>query len=302
MQYFYFSIVFWDVGQEYVKDTILGFVDVPPFLFCPILWHVIGQTIFDINKRLVHHLAAGQFCFFTFPPPLSHTHLHLLPWKPLLALHCHHIPFLSPHTVPVTKTQSMLWEDRGDRPATFRHIPGFVWIERPIVPPCILLISWKRSNRHRGIGRVDPERVNGRGWGAPCWVVGFCAACKGKALFFMDADPAHCCMHAGSRLASAQSSKRKDPPTDDTQHTEDMDLYWEVTQPTRKPLYSLSVETHKYFMYLFICFTITLQDLMEFFYEYQEVQNGRISSYFFKCICQDNRMLLHDVYGQIHSL
>jgi len=102
MQYFYFSIIFWDVGQEYVKDTILGFIDVPPFLFCPILWHVIGQTIVDINKRLVHHLAAGQFCFFTFPPPLSHSHLHLLPWKPLLALHCHHIPFLSPRTVPVS--------------------------------------------------------------------------------------------------------------------------------------------------------------------------------------------------------
>lgn len=30
----------------------------------------------------------------------------------------------------------------------------------------------------------------------------FCAACKGEALFSMDADPAHRCMHAGSRLAS----------------------------------------------------------------------------------------------------
>lgn len=90
--------------------------------------------------------------------------------------------------------------------------------------------------------------MNGQGWGAPCWVVGFCATCKGKALFSIDADPTHYCMHAGCRLAS-QQSKRKGLPTDDTQHTEDMDLYREVTLPTRKQLHSASnVETHYYFV------------------------------------------------------
>jgi len=59
----------------------------------------------------------------------------------------------------------------------------------------------------------------------------------------MDADPAHGCIHAGSRLASLQS-KGKGLPTDDTQHTEDMELHYEVTLPTRKQLYS--VETYNY--------------------------------------------------------
>lgn len=101
--------------------------------------------------------------------------------------------------------------------------------------------------------------MNGRGWGAPSWVVGFCAACKGKALFSVDADPAHRCMHAGSRLAS-QQSECKGLPTDDTQHTEDMDLCREVRLPTKKQLYSVaSVETHNYFM--FCISLLKLQDL-----------------------------------------
>ena len=72
----------------------------------------------------------------------------------------------------------------------------------------------------------------------------FCAACKGKALFSTDADPAHCCMHAGSRLAS-QQRERKGLPTDDTQHTEDMDLHREVSLPTKEQLYS----ANDYFMF-----------------------------------------------------
>lgn len=41
----------------------------------------------------------------------------------------------------------------------------------------------------------------------------------------------------------------KDLPTDDTQHTEDMDLYSGVTLPTRRQLRSVaSVEIHDYFM------------------------------------------------------
>lgn len=71
--------------------------------------------------------------------------------------------------------------------------------------------------------------------------MGFCATCKGKALFSMDADPAHCCMHAGFRLAS-QQSERKGLPTDDTLHTEDMALYVEVALPTRKQLYFVASE------------------------------------------------------------
>ena len=59
---------------------------------------------------------------------------------------------------------------------------------------------------------------------------GFVQHAKAR-LFSADADPAHHRMHAGSRLA-LQQSERKSLPTDDTQHTEDMDLYKGVTQPT----------------------------------------------------------------------
>lgn len=57
-------------------------------------------------------------------------------------------------------------------------------------------------------------------------------------------------LHAGSRLA-LQQSERKNLPTDDTQHTENMDLNRGVTLPTNKQL--LSVATVSYC--LFICLT-----------------------------------------------
>ena len=70
---------------------------------------------------------------------------------------------------------------RGERDPGLLHSDTFQVsrVDRtPIVPPCILLISWKRSSQHRGTGRVGWGFCRGeRGWmgegGAPCWVVGF---------------------------------------------------------------------------------------------------------------------------------
>lgn len=136
---------------------------------------------------------------------------------------------LSPHSPPSVFTQppmlsvslSLSRGETGDTkhalreerdPACYIQTHSRFRVDRtPIVPPCILLISWKRSSQHRGTGRVGWDcgvlqgwqRVNGQGWGGGTMLGSrFCAACKGEALFSMDADPAHRCMHAGSRLAS----------------------------------------------------------------------------------------------------
>lgn len=131
-------------------------------------------------------------------------------------------------------TQRRLWEEGETQPATFRRIPGFVCIERSLFSGRILVMNWKRSSsQYGGIGQAGlqlkggssegvTERVNRRGWGgAPCWVVGFCATCKGSALFSVNAEPAHCCIHARiSQIGTATQQAHNGLPTDDTQNTE----------------------------------------------------------------------------------
>lgn len=136
------------------------------FIFFPILWLLIGQTVIDKDKRFINNLATCQITIKSCQVlPLASSGLYLC--SAPLSLHTHTLTYafhpenlFSTSALTVTTTPSYplllcshsllcahclcvsLSGETGDtkhalreertQPATFRHIPGFAWIERPL--------------------------------------------------------------------------------------------------------------------------------------------------------------------------
>lgn len=180
---------------------------------------------------------------------------------------------LSPHSPPSVFTQppmlsvslSLSRGETGDTkhalreerdPACYIQTHSRFRVDRtPIVPPCILLISWKRSSQHRGTGRVGWDcgvlqgwqRVNGQGWGgAPCWVAGFVQHAKARPCSpWMPTPPTVACMLVPDWHRNRASVKRPS-------------YRWHTAHWGHGPLQrghtahqeaASSVEAHNYFMF-----------------------------------------------------